>query len=326
MPGGENHAALFGVAAVNKRPKKNMAASFRQRLLNKARKSGRPFNELLQYFAMERFLYRLSKSSYRKHLILKGALMFAVWEAPTSRPTKDIDLLGRIDNNVDVIVAAIRNICLEDVEPDGIVFDASSVEGERITEWANYEGVRVRFRGKLGTARITMQLDIGFGDVVVPSTVVTDYPTILHLSAPRLQCYSKESLIAEKFETMARLGPLNSRMKDFFDIWFLSRRFRFDGQTLARAIAKTFSQRGTEIPPQPLSLMSALSESPAKQSQWRGFARRNRLEEVPGDLSEVTASIVTFLGPIAEALTTGKPFKGIWNAPGPWSYSQTEGK
>jgi hypothetical protein len=168
---------------VTQRPGPNIATSVRQRLLNKARETGRPFSELLQYFAMERFLYRLSKSTHADKFVLKGALMFAAWQAPVARPTMDIDLLGITDNGVDAIVAVARDICVQEVEADRLVFDSGSVGGERIVEDADYGGVRVRFRGKLGMARVTMQLDIGFGDVIVPKPEMTDYPTILDLPA-----------------------------------------------------------------------------------------------------------------------------------------------
>ena len=173
-----------------------IAASVRQRLLNRARDTGRPFSELLQYFAMERFLYRLSRSVHADKFVLKGALMFAAWQAPVTRPTMDIDLLGIMDNSVDAIVAIAKEICLQEVEPDGLVFDPDSLGGERIVEDTDYGGVRVRFRGTLGTARVTMQLDIGFGDVVVPKPETADYPTILDLPVPRLRGYSRESAIA----------------------------------------------------------------------------------------------------------------------------------
>lgn len=157
MPDRKGHAAIRGGAAVTKAIT-NIAASLRQRLLNKAREAGRPFNELLQYFAMERFLYRLSTSPHAGKFVLKGALMFFPWKATLLRPTMDIDLLGRISNSVDTIVNVIRDVCSQDVEPDGIIFDTASIEGKRIVEDADYEGVRIRFRGHLDTARITMQL------------------------------------------------------------------------------------------------------------------------------------------------------------------------
>jgi len=166
---------------VTERALKDVAASFHRRLLNRARDTNRPFNEFLQYFAMERFLYRLSRSPHSSKFVLKGALMLSAWEAPFSRPTTDIDLLGHLDNSVDAVVAVLRDVCLQDVEPDGLVFDATSCQGERIAEGADYEGVRVRLRANLGNARIVMHVDVGFGDSVVPAALSLSYPTILDL-------------------------------------------------------------------------------------------------------------------------------------------------
>jgi predicted nucleotidyltransferase component of viral defense system len=303
---------------MTKRPHRDIAASVRQRLLNNARETGRPFNELLQYFAMERFLYRLSKSGYADNFVLKGALMLSVWKAPLSRPTMDIDFLGKIDNNVKVVIAATKDICRQKVDPDGINFDLTSIRGEHITEDAEYEGVRIRFNGSLDTACFTMQLDIGFGDVVIPAPASLEYPTILDLPAPKLCGYSKESTIAEKFEAMVKLGALNSRMKDFFDIWLLSQQFDFEGSRLAAAIEKTFSIRGTAIQPEPVVLTNSLAEDPAKVSQWQGFIRKNRLTNIPQDFGEVIKAITIFLGPITKNLAAGKVFEATWKAPGPW--------
>jgi len=303
---------------VTTRQYKNIAASVRQRLLNKARETGRPFNELLQYFAMERFLYRLSKSHYADNFVLKGALMLTVWKAPLSRPTIDIDLLGRIDNSIETIVEVTKEICRQEVEPDGIAFDVASIEAERIAEDADYEGIRVRFRGSLGTAQIVMQLDIGFGDILVPSPEPTNYPTILDLPAPQLRGYTKESTIAEKFEAMVKLGILNSRMKDFFDIWLMLRQFDFDGATLSAAITKTFSTRGTSIQPEPITLTNTFAKNTEKAVQWRGFIRKNRLTDVPQNFPEVITAIASFLGPIAKTLAGGHSFRGTWKAPGLW--------
>lgn len=296
----------------------NIAASIRQRLLNKARETDRPFNEVLQYFAMERFLYRLSKSDHAEKFVLKGALMFTAWQAPVTRPTMDIDLLGITDNDVEAIVAVVRDVCRQDVEPDGLVFDATGVEGERIVEDADYAGVRVRFRGTLGTARITMQLDIGFGDVVVPTPATADYPVILDLPAPRLRGYSRESAVAEKFEAMVKLGVLNSRVKDFFDIWLLSRQFDFDGTTMARAMTETFATRGTAIPAAPVALTGDFANDAARQAQWRAFIRKSRLENAPSDFAEIVEAVAVFLGPITRVLAAGESFQGSWKAPGPW--------
>ncbi len=299
----------------------NIAASVRQRLLNEARATKRPFSEMLQYFAMERFLYRLSKSAHADKFVLKGALMFTVWQAPVTRPTMDIDLLGITDNSVDAIVAVARNVCIQEVEADGLVFNSDSIVGERIVENADYGGVRVRFCGTLGTARVTMQLDIGFGDVVVPKPEMTDYPTILNLPRPRLRGYSRESAVAEKFEAMVKLGVLNSRVKDFFDIWLLSRQFDFDGRMMALAVQGTFSTRETKIPGEPIALTGNFAKEPARQIQWQGFVRKNRLQNVPASFIDIVEAIAVFLGPIARKLASGDGFQGSWKAPGPWRNS-----
>ncbi len=154
-----------------KRPA-NIGASVRQRLLNQARADKRTFSELLQYFAMDRFLYRISNSDYADSFILKGALMLRAWKSPVFRPTMDIDMLAhRTSNEISEIEGVIKNICTTAVEPDGLDFDQQSVQGERIVEEADYEGVRVSFFGKLDTAKIRMQIDIGFGDVIYPGMV-----------------------------------------------------------------------------------------------------------------------------------------------------------
>jgi hypothetical protein len=303
---------------VTKRKPKNIDASVRQLLLNQARESGRPFGELVQYFAMERFLYRLSKSPHADKFVLKGALMLAVWKAPMSRPTMDVDMLGRTDNSVEAIAAITKDICQQDAEADGVVFDPSSVNAERITEDAEYEGVRVRFKGNLGTVRITMQLDVGFGDVVIPATEDTDYPVILDLPAPRLHGYSRESTVAEKLEAMVKLGILNSRMKDFFDIWLLSQHFDFDGRVLADAVARTFSTRGTMLPAMPTALTTEFARNATKLTQWRAFIRKTKISGVPQELEDIIASIAEFLLPVVEAVAGSSRFSRFWQAPGPW--------
>jgi len=319
MQGRESYAALLGSIAMRKRPVRDIAASVRQRLLNKSRESARPFNELLQYFAMERFLYRLSRSRYSDNFVLKGAMMLAVWEAPLSRPTMDIDFLGHIDNSIEALIAVTKEICSQEVAADGITFDLPSIRGEPITEDADYGGARIRFHGFLCTARFNMQLDIGFGDVVVPSPASHEYPTILDFPRPVLYGYSMESTVAEKFEAMVKIGALNSRMKDFFDLWLLSRQFDFEGPSLAVAIEKTFSRRGTDVESKPIALTSSFSEDPAKVSQWRGFIRKNRLTNAPQDFGKVIKAIGDFLGPVNEMVEAGKSFEANWKAPGPWS-------
>lgn len=298
--------------------RKNIDASVHQRLLAKARDFDRPFNELFQYFAIERFLYRLSRSAYADRFILKGALMLMVWDSPVSRPTMDIDMLGKEDNSVDTIVDIVRDICVQEAEPDGIIFNPRSTRGERITEDADYEGVRVRFRGSLATARITIQLDVGFGDIVIPTPELTSYPVILDFPAPQIRGYSKESTIAEKFEAMVKLGIMNSRMKDFWDIWLLSHQFNFDGKTLADAIVKTFATRRTGIPADPFVFTTAFMRDAGKSAQWRAFLRKKRMVNDPDTFEQVVHAVSVFLKPIVDALVYNRPVPAIWKAPGPW--------
>ncbi len=300
------------------KPIKNIAASVRQRLTNNAKETGRPFQEVFQYFAMERFLYRLSRSPHADKFILKGALMFAVWRAPSTRPTKDIDLLGRMNNSVAAILPVIRDICNQDVEPDGLLFDPATIEGRVIKEDADYEGVRVVFRCLLQNARVQMQIDIGFGDVMVPDPVLTDYPIILDMAAPRLYGYSRETVVAEKFEAMVKLGQLNSRMKDFYDLWTLAQRFEFAGPSLCQAIRATFERRQTPIPiVAPLALTSEFADS-SKQTQWQAFLSRSRLMKPGIELLDVIGVLGAFLLPVIYSLETSSPFDQRWLPQGPW--------
>jgi len=296
---------------------RNIPASVRQRILNRAKSDRRPFNELLQYYAMERFLYRLSQSAHADRFILKGALMLRVWRSPELRSTMDIDMLGRTSNKEADIIAQIRDILSMDMEADGLAFDADSIQTERITEDADYEGIRIRFRGTLDSARINMQVDIGFGDVVYPEPEESELPTMLDLPAPRLLCYSRESVIAEKFEAMVKLGVLNSRMKDFYDIWLLSRQFDFDGAKLAEAIRLTFERRGTPLPTE----IEAFTEPfiDAKQIQWTTFWKRLQQYQVPVSFREVTTALDGFLAPVIAAISSGKACPTNWMASGPWS-------
>ena len=297
---------------------KNTPASVHQRLLNKAKESSRPFNELLQHFAIERFIYRLSKSPHADRFILKGALMFSAWGGSASRPTMDIDLLGRIDNSLEVIVTAMKDACGVNVEADGMSFDAGSVTATRITEDAEYEGVRVRIQGSLGNARVSLQVDIGFGDVIVPSPSKVAYPALLDFPPPELNGYTMESTIAEKFQAMVKLGVLNSRMKDFYDIWMLSRTFDFKGETLAEAVEKTFENRKTPITADPTVFEPSFAEDGDKKTQWLGFIKKAKLNNAPETFGEVVTAVKTFLEPLVTALAERRPFRATWNAPGPW--------
>lgn len=297
---------------------KNMAASVHQRLLNEARRTGRPFNELLQYFAMERFLYRLSVSPQAPKFLLKGAMMLRVWKVPLSRPTMDIDLLGRTANETEQIVAAMQAVCSQPVEDDGLHFDPASVVGQRIAEDAEYKGVRITFRGSLGNARISMQIDIGFGDVVRPAPVDVELPALLDFPMPRLKGYTRETSIAEKFHAMVQRGQLNSRMKDFYDIWLLSRQFDFEGAVLADAIKTTFATRETEVPAESVGLTLNFAKEVSKAKQWQAFTRKLPTGSAPSEFEEVITHVAAFLGPVATALNAHSALPTSWRAAGPW--------
>lgn len=296
---------------------KNISASVRQKLLNRARVDKRPFNEILQYYAMERFLYRLSQSVHADRFILKGVLMLRVWRSPEFRPTMDIDMLGLTSNQEASIVAQLREVMTVDVVPDGLAFEPGSIQSERITEDADYEGIRIRFRGALDSARVNMQVDIGFGDIIYPGPTKSYLPVMLEAPAPKLLCYSRESTIAEKFEAMVKLGRLNSRMRDFYDIWLLSRQFDFDGKKLAEAIRLTFERRGTRIPRRVEAFEPSFSE--AKQVQWTAFRQRLQQDHAPKVFSDVVAVVEEFLAPITALMAQESPQCLRWSASGPWA-------
>ena len=303
---------------------KNLPASVRQRLTNAAKETKRPFQEVLQYFAIERFLYRLTQSGHSGKFVLKGALMFTAWGGRSSRPTKDIDLLARMDNKVETIVLVIRDVCGQEVEPDGLTFDKASVLGVAIKEDADYSGVRVTFLATLENARISMQIDMGFHDIVTPAATLIDYPCLLDFPAPQILGYPKETVVAEKFEALTKLGLLNTRMKDFYDIFILSKRFNFDGVTLANAIRRTFAHRKTEVLARPTALTPIFGGDNAKQTQWNGFLRKAKLQDAPKTLQIAIDELVGFLVPVAEAVETGTTFNQNWIAPGPWKPIQSD--
>lgn len=300
----------------------NLAASVHQRLLNQAKAKDRPFNEILQYFALERFLYRLGCSPYRDQFVLKGALMFTVWQTPFIRSTRDIDLLGQLDNVVEQVVNAVKEICQQPVVEDGLRFAADTVSGERIIKTADYPGVRVKFRAYLNSARIPMQIDVGFGDVVSPNPSSIQMPTILDFPPPQLKGYSRESAVAEKLHIIVSLGIINSRMKDYFDIWLLTTHCIFKGPAVTQAIRETFHQRQTEIPKSPVGLGRSFTHNAEKQNQWKAFLRRHRLEseiDIPTSLDQTVQVINAFLQPILLALVEERQFEQFWQPGGPWA-------
>ena len=303
---------------MTKGPIKDVARSVHQRLLNAARETDRPFNDVLQFYADERWLYRLSQSPHGERFVLKGALMLLVWNTPVTRPTRDIDLLGRISNDLESVRSLVAEVCRTPIEDDGLAFDAEDVTTERIAEDADYAGVRAKFPARLGNARIAMQIDIGFSDVITPGPERISYPTILGQPAADLQAYNRETVVAEKLEAMVKLGELNSRMKDFFDIWLLARHFAFDGRVLAEAIRRTFEQRATPVEAESVCFTGKFATDSSRITQWSAFLRRGRLEEAPAEFPEVVRHVRAFLQSPATALTEARDFDMRWPPGGPW--------
>jgi hypothetical protein len=297
----------------------NMQASVRAQLQNKAKETNRPFAEMLQYYGMERFLYRLGKSQYANQFILKGALMFTAWNIPERRTTLDIDFLAHFDNQIDSIEKVIKDICKIKVVSDGLVFDPETVKGMRIKEDADYEGVRVKFVGFLERARIPMQMDIGFGDIVYPRPKILDYPVILDLPKPHLKGYPLESVVSEKFEAMVKLGLLNSRMKDFFDIWLMMRQFDFNGLNLTEALKRTFQHRKTDLPQKrPLFAEEIYDDKSDRQMLWTAFLKKGDIKRAPDKLTTTAKAIEKFLIQPLDAIHRGLEFKKSWKASGTW--------
>jgi len=296
---------------------KNISASTRQRLFNMAHDANRSFNEILQYYAIERFLYRISQSMHADKFILKGALLFIAWGTSPFRPTRDIDLLGLTTNELDGIERIFRELCDQDIETDGLIFDKESVKSERITEDADYEGVRINLIGYLGKAKIPLQIDIGFEDVVTPAPIVLKYPTILPMPVPILRGYPPESVVAEKLQALVFLGSINSRMKDFYDLWMMAEHFEFDGEQLQKAIINTFKRRNSTLPKE---TPAGLGESFASdnQTQWKAFLLRMRIDKMSETFTDVIRLLRGFLMPILQASATGTKFMGEWKSGGPW--------
>lgn len=300
------------------RSPKNVVASTHQRLLNVSKQVNRPFNDLVMYYAIERFLYRLSQSRYADRVVLKGGLMLQVWNTPVTRVTRDIDLLGKLDNDLGEIKEMIRAVCAVTVEDDGLVFDPGTVTTVRITEDADYEGVRATFKGRFGKMLLAMQVDFGFSDVITPAPAPITYPCVLDHLPAQLLAYNRETVVAEKFEAMVKLGELNSRMKDFFDVWALAQNFAFDGPVLADAIRSTFARRETEMEAEPVCFTERFASIPAKAAQWKGFLKTGRVRKAPAEFTEVVARVRTFLQPVAEAIVSQRDHDGQWRPGGSW--------
>jgi len=296
----------------------NTAASVRARLLNVSKASGEDFTYVLTRYALERLLARLEQSTHRDAFTLKGAMLFRVWSPALHRPTKDLDLLGTGAPDIPRLKGIFRDLCAVAVDDDGVAFDPKSVRAARIKEDAEYEGVRVNVTARIGSARLELQVDVGFGDAIAPAVVEVEFPTLLGAPPPRLRAYPRESVIAEKLEAMVHLGIANSRMKGFFDVRFLAQTFAFEGTVLSTAMRATFARRGTAIPDaMPTALTPAFSADGTKATQWKAFMTRGRLAPADLMLAHVVDFIAPFLWPPLEAARDGRELATAWAPKGP---------
>jgi predicted nucleotidyltransferase component of viral defense system len=276
---------------------RNVAASVRARLLTLSKSTGQPFDVLLTRFVLERLLYRLSRSRYAKSFVLKGAMLLATWEDNPHRVTRDLDLLGFGESEAEGMLTIFREVLAVD-EGDGVLFNIDELKVAQIREELQYGGLRLKTRAALDSARVPVVVDIGFGDAIAPGLEDIEYPVLLGFPAPHIRAYARETVIAEKFQAMVMLGRANSRMKDFHDVWALSRNHAFEGDRLAQAIKATFERRKTDIPTAtPDALTKDFAADPAKQQQWRAF-----IEDVasnPGPLASICVDLEAFLMPHA---------------------------
>jgi len=301
------------------RPVTDVAASVRQRLLNLARGRGVAFDQLLVYYAIERFLYRLSLTPWAERLVIKGATLLRVWDVPYARPTRDIDFLGRVPGSPDALVSLVRECLAAEVVDDGLRFD-DEVTADEIRVDEEYPGVRLVVRGDLSGAKFRLQLDVGIGDDVVPDPAWVDYPALLpDLPAPRVLAYDPATSIAERIEAMVKFGDGNSRLKNFYDVWLLATSLGFGGVTLAGAIAATFLRRGTELPD--VGSLLVTDEFVASRpilTQWNAFRAKAGVDESL-EFAKVVQVIRAFGTPVLEAVSHGVPFEAEWPPTGPWT-------
>ncbi|MBP9233197.1 MAG: nucleotidyl transferase AbiEii/AbiGii toxin family protein [Hyphomonadaceae bacterium] len=297
----------------------NIAASVRARLTNLAQSRAEVVDRIFVRFAIERLLYRLSESAYRDHFVLKGAMLFSLWAPVPYRSTGDLDLLGQGDPAPERMAAIFKAVCAHAVTDDGLTYDAASVRAESARDDEDYSGVRVTLTAALAGARLPIQIDIGFGDAVMPDAAEVAYPSLLDFPSPLLRAYPPETVVAEKLEALVSLGMRNSRMKDFFDLWAIARTFEFDGRTLARAVAATFARRGTAVPDDvPVALTEAFARDAGKQTQWKAFLKRTTISMAPEPLPELIAFIASFVSPLLATNTPEALGSMRWQQGGPW--------
>jgi hypothetical protein len=307
---------------MNGRESDGRAESIRHRLRTQLRARGEDVGLGLQRYAIERFLYRLGRSQHRERFVLKGATLFAMW-GTAYRPTRDIDFTGYGSSDPEDVIAAVRDICNTPDDVEQIVFDTDTITAEPIRDGSEYDGLRLKIRARLGESEMTIQMDVGFGNAIVPGPQEEEYRTILGDPPPRIRAYPPESVVAEKMNAMVVLGERNSRYKDFYDIHALAQGFPFERSTLARAVRATFDRRATPIAPDiPMALTGSFYANESRAEQWRAYVTRNRLDGVSRDFGVVGEVVIGFVRPLWEDLVAEREPVAHWAPGGPWRSAQ----
>lgn len=298
---------------------RNMGASVRDRLTKRARANSENVQLVLTRYAIERLLFRLSVSAHRDRFILKGAMLFSLWAQTPYRSTGDLDLLGYGDARVEHVAQVCREICAVDAPDDGVAFQPETLRAEPVRAEDEYGGVRVIVQAVIAGARLPIQIDIGFGDVVTPAAREIEFPSMLDMPTARLRAYPPETVVAEKFHALVTLGMLNSRMKDFFDLWAIAGTFAFEGIVLSEAIRATFERRATQMPANtPIALTTAFANDASKQAQWQALLRRTAIALAPEPLPDLLQAVAKFVMPPVRALAFAVGFDQRWKPGGPW--------
>jgi hypothetical protein len=302
-----------------KRSPANIGASVRARLGALAREKGINLELLLVRYAHERLLYRLGQSKYRQRFILKGAMLQTIWLADPFRPTRDLDLLGHGDSDPDSLQTVFGEILAIECD-DGVVFDLDGLSVEPIREETEYGGQRIETTARIAGAQLRVRIDLGFGDAITPDADEIAYPVLLDQPAPKIRAYPKETVIAEKLQAIVVLGATNGRMKDFYDLWMMSRHFSFEAALLAKAVTATFERRRTPLPAGiPVGLSDAFATNADAVRRWEFFTSRNVLSEQPGSFAEVVATLRGFLMPAIQLAGGSNTDAILWPPGGPWS-------
>ncbi len=287
-------------------------ASVKDRLKNKSRSTGKTMQELLIAYGLERTIYRLSKSEYKEHFILKGGIfLYALYDGSYARATTDIDFLAqRISNDTEKIKQFFAEIFSVEAD-DPLRFDIETLSVKPIAEMKKYHGVNVSIIAYLDKTSINVSIDIGFGDVIFPDKVEMDFPVVLSDESPQVYAYSLCSTVAEKFEAIVSLAYDNSRFKDYYDIYVLSTTQDFEGKELLEAVRETFENRHTSIA-EIVAFEDGFADDPLRQTRWKAFVKKKKAM-MPVSLEDTIKVIHQLMKPVVDAIIHSEVFEGRWS-------------